>query len=125
VHQHRRGLLARRADAEVRPGDDHVTRANLRSELGPQCFEAMARRDFEPVLHRVARRELVRVHVGRQAPNPHARISRASAMRPRSAEAATVYGEPRKTCAVAAPMRPLKLRAVLEITVAPSRIAAP
>ena len=46
-------------------------------------------------------------------------------MQPRTADAATVYGEPRYTCAVADPMRPLKLRAVLLMTVLPSAMAPP
>ena len=125
VHQHRCGLLARGADAEPGTGDEDVAAPHVGSEFGAHALQAVACHDVEAVLHRVAGRELIGVDVGRQAPGPHARISRASLMRPRRADAATVYGEPRNTCAVAAPMRPLKLRAVLEMTLTPSPIAAP
>jgi hypothetical protein len=46
-------------------------------------------------------------------------------MRPRKAEAATVHGEAKYTCTLDGPMRPLKLRAVLEITVVFSAKVAP
>ena len=46
-------------------------------------------------------------------------------MQPRRAEAATVYGEARYTCAVGEPMRPLKLRAVLEMTLVASPTVSP
>src|SRR6476469_4304372 len=102
MHQDAGRLLARRADAEVRPGDDHVARAHAERELGTHCLEAMACGDFDAVLHRRAGGELVGVDVGGEFPGPHAwppsvaararraSISRASLIAPHTAEAATV-----------------------------------
>src|SRR6185295_15548167 len=119
------GLLARRAYAEVRAGHDHVAGLHLRREFGAHGFQAVTRNSIDAVFHRVARCQLVGVDLGGQPPRPHDSISRASPIVPRTADAATVYGEARYTRALGEPMRPLKLRAVDEITVLPSGIALP
>ena len=70
-----------------------------RGELGPHGFQAMRRDDLDAVLHAWPGAEW---SVSMSAPRrqtrvrrAHASTSRGSVMRPRSADAATVYGEPR------------------------------
>src|SRR6218665_2252737 len=89
------------ADAEVGAGHDHVTRAHLAREFGADALQAVPGDGVGAVLHRVAGRERVGVDVDAQAPDAvaaggiHASTSRGSVTWPRSAAAATVYGEPR------------------------------
>jgi hypothetical protein len=97
VHQHRCGLLARGADAEVAPGHDHVARAHLAGKRGHEVFQAVRRDAFDAQLHVRAGRQRVGVDVVAKLPDGvpqqrrvHASTSRGSVMRPRSAEAATV-----------------------------------
>src|SRR6266513_197442 len=115
----RRGrLLARGAGAEVASRHDDVTRPHRGGERRVQCFEAVLGHLLDRELHVAARGEHVRIDVVAEYPRPHASISRGSHTRPATADAATVYGEARETCADAAPMRPLKFRAVVEIATA-------
>src|SRR6266850_4237294 len=115
-------LLAGRAGAEVAAGDDGVAGLHCRGERGRHGFKAMLGDFLDAELHVAARGDDVGVDVVAEDPGLHAIRSRGSAMCPATADAATVYGEARYTCAVADPMRPLKLRAVLEIaTVSSSR----
>src|SRR5690606_4966813 len=123
------GLLARRADAEIAARHQHVAWPHAAGEIGPHAFQAMAGDVGDAEFHVGARGELVGIDIVAGAPGfvgrTHASTSRGSAMRPASAAAATVYGEARYTWALAAPMRPLKLRAVVETTLAPSGIEPP
>jgi hypothetical protein len=123
VAQRRGGLLARRADAEVRPGDQHVAALHADGEIGAQRLQAMAGDDIDAGLHEFARRQLVGIDIGADAPDAvraPASTSRGSAMRPCSAAAATVAGDASQTCTPSPPMRPRKLRAVLAMTRLPS-----
>src|SRR2546423_459487 len=113
-----RRLLARRTGAEVAAGDDDIAFAHARGEGRIQRLQAVAGDLVDAVLHVAARRDGVRVDIVAQHPGLHCSIPRGSVMRPVTADAATVYGEARYTCADAAPMRPLKFRAVVEIATA-------
>src|SRR6266850_3367711 len=115
VLERRRRLLARGAGAEVAAADNHFSRLHAAGELWKERLEAV-RCDFRDAeLHVAPRRDGVGVDVVAEHPGPHCRSSRGSQMRPAAALAATVYGEARYTCEEAAPIRPLKLRAVLEM----------
>src|SRR6218665_1044 len=100
-HDHGCARRARGADAEVGAGHDHVARAHLAREFGADALQAVPGDGVGAVLHRVAGRERVGVDVDAQAPDAvaaggiHASTSRGSVTWPRSAAAATVYGEPR------------------------------
>ena len=122
-------LLARGANTEVGASHDHIALAHAAHEVGPHRFEAVARQHVQAVLHGMAGGEYIGVDVSAQFPDPvgvcHTSTSRGSVMQPRTADAATVYGDARYTCAVAEPMRPLKLRAVLEMTVVLSPTVSP
>ncbi|MNN60489.1 hypothetical protein D3C81_1756780 [compost metagenome] len=107
AHQGRRRLLARRPDAEIRPGHQDVARLHLPCEFRADPLQAMPRNLVDAELHIGARRQRVGVDVGPHAPDAmgcgglcgdgvccdpvrHAITSRGSAMRPATAEAATV-----------------------------------
>ena len=95
VAQGRRRLFARGADAEVRPGHHHVAGLHAGREVGPQRLQAVLRDHVHAVLHPASRCERVGVDVRAEAPHAmglraHASTSRASAMRPAIADAATV-----------------------------------
>src|SRR5690606_9549199 len=131
LHQHRRRLLAGRADAEVRPRHDHVARPHPGGEIGPQVLQAVLGDDVEAELHHRAGRELVGIDLGRQPPDAvrgvtaHASTSRGSWICPRNADAAAVYGDARKTSVSLPPIRPRKLRAVVEMTRLPDGTRLP
>ena len=116
--ERRGGLLARGAGAEISSRHDDVSGPHRRGERRIDRFEAVLCDLLDRELHVAARSEHVRIDVVAEYPGPHASISRGSHTRPATADAATVYGEARYTCADAAPMRPLKFRAVVEIATA-------
>src|SRR5439155_23898532 len=90
VLQRLRRLLARGARAEVAAADDDVALAHAGSKGGINIFHAVAR-DFADVeLEVAAGRDRIRVDVVAEDPGLHCSISRGSAMRPATAEAATV-----------------------------------
>src|SRR5262249_10544905 len=108
-------LLARGAGAEGAAADHDVARLHAARGLGQHGLEAVHRDLVDSEFHVAPRRDHVGVDVVAQDPGPHCSSSRGSQMRPATAVAATVYGEARYTWDDAAPMRPWKLRAVLEI----------
>src|ERR1043165_9927648 len=108
-------LLARGAGAEVAAADHDIARLHAARELGEHGLEAVHCDLVDAELHVAPRRDHVGVDVVAQHPGPHCSNSRGSQIRPATAVAATVYGEARYTWDEAAPMRPWKLRAVLEI----------
>ena len=69
MHQRRGGLLARRPDAEVGPGGDHIAGARLERELGPQRLQAVLGDDFRAVLDPQHRRQRIGVDIGGQTPD--------------------------------------------------------
>jgi hypothetical protein len=101
VHQHRRRLLARRADAEIGARDQHVAAAHAGWQSPGARPPGSGGRWSRCHASSCTRRQRIGVDIGGhadtacQAPRGirrgrHASTSRASAMRPRSAEAATV-----------------------------------
>ena len=97
VAQRLRGLLARGAGAEVASADDHVARPHLGGEARLDQLQAMPRDLLDAEFHVLARREHVGLEVVAEDPRAaaHATNSLGSQIRPATAEAATVYGEPR------------------------------
>ena len=97
MHQRRRRLLARGADAEIAPRDDDVATPGLHGKFRKDVFQAVLRNHIDAVLHIGAWRQRVGVHIVADMPYlvpdariAHASTSRGSVMRPRSADAATV-----------------------------------
>jgi hypothetical protein len=123
VHQRARCLLARRADAEVGAGDQHVARRTPR-ELRPHGLQAVGRDALDAQLHVGParahrcrhRRRRARRGAGSSWRNPAREASRGSQMRP--GDSGRGDGERRRQVDVGRgdPMRPRKLRAVLEMT---------
>src|SRR6185295_12799948 len=92
-------LLARRTDAEVAATDHGITRPHFRGKRRQHRREAVLGDLLDAELHVAAGGDDVGVDVVAEDPGLHASSSRGSAMCPATAEAATVYGEARYTCA--------------------------
>src|SRR5919198_2458401 len=110
-----RRLLARGASAKVAAGDEHIALFHRSGERRLDRFHAMPRDLVDAVLHVAPGRDDIGVDVVAEDPGSHCSMLRGSVMRPVTADAATVYGDAKYTCADAAPMRPLKFRAVVEM----------
>src|SRR5258706_15139492 len=105
-------LLTRGAGAEVAAADHEVAAFYRVRKGGLERVHAVLCDLVDTELHVAAGHDGVGVDVVAEDPGLHARSSRGAAMRPATADAVTVYGDARYTGADAAPMRPLKLRAV-------------
>src|SRR3954465_11038750 len=90
ILQRLRCLLTRGAGAEVATADDDVALAYARSEAGIDRFHAVFCHLGDLELEIAAGRYGVRVDVVAEDPRPHCSMLRGSAMRPATADAATV-----------------------------------
>ena len=81
----------------VASADDHVARPHVGREARLDELQAMPRHLLDSELHVLAGGEHVGLEVVPEHPRAaaHARNSRGSQIRPATADAATVYGEPR------------------------------
>src|SRR5260221_13470225 len=99
-------LLTRGAGAEVAAADHEIAALYRERKGGRERLHAVLCDLVDAELHVAAGHDGVGVDVVAEDPGLHAQSCRGSAMRPATAEAATVRGDASYTCADASPMRP-------------------